>query len=88
MLYVVASMRKTLFLYFVVLLFPLFVRFCWPDCVSSLSQHDRKQAGHALELRWTFIVGDSRDVQTGRPARSGPGPVKPGPFWARPARHD
>jgi hypothetical protein len=27
-------------------------------------------------------------VQTGRPARSGPGPVKPGPFWARPARHD
>jgi hypothetical protein len=25
-----------------------------------------------------------RDVQTGRPARSGPGPVKPGPFWARP----
>jgi hypothetical protein len=28
------------------------------------------------------------DVQTGRPARSGPGPVKPGPFWARPARHD
>ena len=30
----------------------------------------------------------TRDVQTGRPARSGPGPVKPGPFWARPARHD
>jgi hypothetical protein len=29
-----------------------------------------------------------RDVQTGRLARSGPGPVKPGPFWARSARHD
>jgi hypothetical protein len=29
-----------------------------------------------------------RDVQMGRPARSGPGPVEPGPFWARPAKHD
>jgi hypothetical protein len=28
-----------------------------------------------------------RDVQMGRPARSGPGPVKPGPFWAQPVRH-
>jgi hypothetical protein len=30
----------------------------------------------------------TRDVQTGHPARSGPGPMKPDPFWARPTRHD
>jgi hypothetical protein len=29
----------------------------------------------------------SRGGQTGRPAWPDPGPVKPSPFWARPARH-
>jgi hypothetical protein len=40
----------------------------------------------SLEFLNTFRV-IVRDVQMGRPARSGPGPVKPDPFWARPARH-
>jgi hypothetical protein len=43
-----------------------------------------------LSLSWATEHGKSqlchaRDVQMGRPARSGP--VKPDPFWARPARH-
>jgi hypothetical protein len=45
--------------------------------------------------KWTphdseWVVGSwvpRRDVQMGRPARPRPGPVKPDPFWARPARH-
>jgi hypothetical protein len=50
------------------------------------------QGAQGLNYKFQGLIRSNlpipRDVQTGRPARSGPSPVKPGPFWARPARHD
>jgi hypothetical protein len=39
---------------------------------------DRFQVGHSYFL-FLWDWAGARDVQTGHPARSGPGPVKPGP---------
>jgi hypothetical protein len=49
-----------------------------------------RSVGHPNRMASMYVkAGDmrSRDGQTGRPARLHPGPVKPDPFWARPARH-
>jgi hypothetical protein len=43
----------------------------------------KNHKGEMLNINLVVSIDD----QTGRPAQPGPGLVKPGPFWARPARH-